>query len=176
MRSRFGSHNLLALGDDDYTKRPFSEHRAVLVDVLADSGSSRIAFPCAGGTEPLRPLGYELTGDSVMSVWVSQTCRPPLVPRPRHHAAFHAIRAVVPRFVHKSVHMPRDPITPADWFDPSRDHKVIALFACRAQHLHNSRPGSERENAVYVCFALSTPRVLRGGKTLVSASPTRSAF
>ena len=27
-----------------------------------------------------------------MSMSVSQTCRPPLVPSPRHHAAFHAIR------------------------------------------------------------------------------------
>jgi hypothetical protein len=43
---------------------------------------------------------------------VSQTCRPPLVPRPGHHAAFHAVRAVLLRFVHKSVHKPRDPITP----------------------------------------------------------------
>jgi hypothetical protein len=60
-----------------------------------------------------RSQSYELAGDSVMSMPASQTCRPPLVPRPRHHATFHAIRAVVPRFVHKSVHRPRDPITPA---------------------------------------------------------------
>jgi len=40
-----------------------------------------------------------------MSMPVSQTCRPPLVPR---HAAFQAVRAVLLRFVHKSVHKPRD--------------------------------------------------------------------
>ena len=66
-----------------------------------------------GQDSQLLSLGHELAGDSIMSMPVSQTCRPPLVPRPRHYAAFHAIRAVVPRFVHKSVHKPRDPITPA---------------------------------------------------------------
>ncbi|MCW2625897.1 MAG: hypothetical protein JWR48_2619 [Mycobacterium sp.] len=45
MRSGFGSHNLLALGGGDYTKRSFSERRAAPVEVLADSGSSSIAFP-----------------------------------------------------------------------------------------------------------------------------------
>jgi hypothetical protein len=44
-------------------------------------------------------LGYELAGDSFMSTSVSQPCGPPLVGRPRHHAPFHAIRAVAPRFV-----------------------------------------------------------------------------
>ncbi len=32
--------DLLALGDDDYTRRPFTERRAALVDALADSGPS----------------------------------------------------------------------------------------------------------------------------------------
>jgi len=36
----FIAFDLLALGDDDYTGRPFSERRAALVDALADSGPS----------------------------------------------------------------------------------------------------------------------------------------
>ena len=36
----FIAFDLLALGDDDYTKRPFSERRAALVDALKDSGPS----------------------------------------------------------------------------------------------------------------------------------------
>ena len=34
----FVAFDLLALGDDDYTQRPFSERRAALVDALADTG------------------------------------------------------------------------------------------------------------------------------------------
>ena len=36
----FIAFDLLALGDDDYTRRPFSERRAALVDALAGSGPS----------------------------------------------------------------------------------------------------------------------------------------
>jgi ATP-dependent DNA ligase len=36
----FIAFDVLALGDDDYTGRPFSERRAALVDALADSGPS----------------------------------------------------------------------------------------------------------------------------------------
>lgn len=36
----FIAFDLLALGDDDYTARPFHERRAALVDALADSGPS----------------------------------------------------------------------------------------------------------------------------------------
>jgi ATP-dependent DNA ligase len=36
----FIAFDLLALGDDDYTKRPFNERRAGLVDALAASGPS----------------------------------------------------------------------------------------------------------------------------------------
>jgi ATP-dependent DNA ligase len=36
----FIAFDLLALGDDDYTRRPFSERRAALVKALADSGPS----------------------------------------------------------------------------------------------------------------------------------------
>ncbi len=36
----FIAFDLLALGDDDYTGRPFAERRAALVEALADSGPS----------------------------------------------------------------------------------------------------------------------------------------
>src|SRR3954449_5744538 len=36
----FIAFDLLALGDDDYTRRPFAERRAALVDVLAGAGRS----------------------------------------------------------------------------------------------------------------------------------------
>jgi ATP-dependent DNA ligase len=36
----FIAFDLLALGDDDYTRRPFSDRRAALVDALADAGPS----------------------------------------------------------------------------------------------------------------------------------------
>jgi ATP-dependent DNA ligase len=36
----FIAFDLLALGDDDYTKRPFTERRAALVDAFADAGPS----------------------------------------------------------------------------------------------------------------------------------------
>ena len=36
----FIAFDLLALGDDDYTRRPFNERRAALVDALAGSGPS----------------------------------------------------------------------------------------------------------------------------------------
>jgi ATP-dependent DNA ligase len=41
----FIAFDLLALGDDDYTRRPFSERRAALVDALAGSGPSIHATP-----------------------------------------------------------------------------------------------------------------------------------
>ena len=71
------------------------------------SSSSVLRLVQPSGQHAPLPLGYELTGDSVMPIPVSQTCRPPLVRRPRHHAPFHAVRAVMPRFVHKSVHKRR---------------------------------------------------------------------
>src|SRR3954471_20761690 len=36
----FIAFDLLALGDDDYTNRPFAERRAALVDVMAEAGPS----------------------------------------------------------------------------------------------------------------------------------------
>src|ERR1700758_5261383 len=43
--AQFIAFDLLALGDDDYTMRPFSERRAALVDALADSGPSMHVTP-----------------------------------------------------------------------------------------------------------------------------------
>lgn len=41
----FIAFDLLALGDDDYTGRPFSERRAALVDALGDAGPSVFVTP-----------------------------------------------------------------------------------------------------------------------------------
>ena len=43
----FIAFDLLALGDDDYTRRPFSERRAALVDALAHSGPSFHVTPAS---------------------------------------------------------------------------------------------------------------------------------
>jgi hypothetical protein len=69
--------------------------------------------------QDLRSLGYELTGDSLMSPPLSQTCRPTLVTCPRDHIAFHAIRRVTPRFVPKSVPKSCGPIIPARFACPT---------------------------------------------------------
>jgi hypothetical protein len=50
-----------------------------------------------------RPLGYELTSRGLTSPPASQTCRSRRIARPRHLVTFHAISAVAPRFVPKSV-------------------------------------------------------------------------
>jgi hypothetical protein len=55
-------------------------------------------------TPEVAPLGYELTGCRLPSPRESQTRRSRSIARPGHRAAFHAISAVSPRFVHKSVH------------------------------------------------------------------------
>ena len=47
----FIAFDLLALGDDDYTGRPFSERRAALVDALGDSGPSFHVTPLT--TDPV---------------------------------------------------------------------------------------------------------------------------
>jgi hypothetical protein len=52
----------------------------------------------------LRPLRYELAGDSFTSIPTSQTSRSPPTADLCHRGAFHTISAVAPRFVHKSVH------------------------------------------------------------------------
>ena len=46
----FIAFDLLALGDDDYTQRPFSERRAALVDALAGAGQSFHVTPAT--TDP----------------------------------------------------------------------------------------------------------------------------
>jgi ATP-dependent DNA ligase len=43
----FIAFDLLSLGDDDYTRRPFSERRAALVDALAHSGPSIHVTPAS---------------------------------------------------------------------------------------------------------------------------------
>jgi ATP-dependent DNA ligase len=43
----FIAFDLLALGDDDYTRRPFTERRAVLVDALANCGPSIHVTPAS---------------------------------------------------------------------------------------------------------------------------------
>jgi ATP-dependent DNA ligase len=48
----FIAFDLLALGDDDYTGRPFSERRAALVDAVAGSTSSR--EPASMASSPSR--------------------------------------------------------------------------------------------------------------------------
>lgn len=50
----FIAFDLLALGDDDYTRRPFSERRAALVDALADSGA------CPGSSIHVTPATTDL--------------------------------------------------------------------------------------------------------------------
>jgi hypothetical protein len=58
----------------------------------------------------------------------SPTCRSRRIMRPSHHLTFHAISAVAPRFVPKSVPKRRLPITPAD-------DEVRAAMMCRARRL-----------------------------------------
>ena len=50
----FIAFDLLALGDDDYTQRPFSERRAALVDALAGSGPSIHVTPATTDLETAR--------------------------------------------------------------------------------------------------------------------------
>lgn len=47
----FIAFDLLALGDDDYTKRPFSERRAALVEALANSGPTIHVTPATTDRE-----------------------------------------------------------------------------------------------------------------------------
>src|SRR3954454_10247044 len=52
----FVAFDLLALGDDDYTGRPFSERRAALVEALADIGPSFHVTPAT--TDPQTALRW----------------------------------------------------------------------------------------------------------------------
>jgi ATP-dependent DNA ligase len=56
----FVAFDLLALGDDDYTGRPFSERRAALFDALAGSGPSVHVTPAT-------PTSRQRSGGSTSS-------------------------------------------------------------------------------------------------------------
>jgi ATP-dependent DNA ligase len=58
----FIAFDLLALGDDDYTRRPFSERRAALVDALADSGPSIHVTPATTDLETAEQWFEEFEG------------------------------------------------------------------------------------------------------------------
>src|SRR5262249_17302261 len=58
----FIAFDLLALGDDDYTLRPFSERRAALVDALAGSGPSLHVPPPTPARDPGRVWSAGLEG------------------------------------------------------------------------------------------------------------------
>jgi ATP-dependent DNA ligase len=58
----FIAFDLLALGDDDYTGRPFSERRAALVDALADSGRSIHLTPATTDVETAQRWFSEFEG------------------------------------------------------------------------------------------------------------------
>jgi ATP-dependent DNA ligase len=58
----FIAFDLLALGDDDYTARPFSERRAALVDALADSGPSIHVTPATTDLETAQRWFEEFEG------------------------------------------------------------------------------------------------------------------
>src|SRR6202167_2637069 len=58
----FIAFDLLALGDDDYTRRPFSQRRAALVDALADCGPSIHVTPATTDRETAQQWFEEFEG------------------------------------------------------------------------------------------------------------------
>ena len=58
----FIAFDMLALDDEDYTSRPFSERRAVLVEALADSGPSIHVTPATTDLETARRWFTEFEG------------------------------------------------------------------------------------------------------------------
>ncbi len=75
----FIAFDLLALGDDDYTRRPFSERRAALVDALAGSGPSIHVTPATTDLETARRWFEEFEGaglDGVIAKPLSVTYQP----------------------------------------------------------------------------------------------------
>jgi ATP-dependent DNA ligase len=58
----FIAFDLLALGDDDYTRLPFSERRAALVDALADCGPSIHVTPATTDLETAQQWFEEFEG------------------------------------------------------------------------------------------------------------------
>ncbi|OBG40342.1 ATP-dependent DNA ligase [Mycobacterium sp. E3198] len=75
----FIAFDLLALGDDDYTGRPFSERRAALVDALAGSGPSIHLTPATTDTETAQRWFSEFEGaglDGVIAKPLTVTYQP----------------------------------------------------------------------------------------------------
>jgi ATP-dependent DNA ligase len=75
----FIAFDLLALGDDDYTRRPFSERRAALVDALAGSGPSIHVTPATTDMETARRWFSEFEGaglDGVIAKPLTVTYQP----------------------------------------------------------------------------------------------------
>ncbi|ORV90662.1 ATP-dependent DNA ligase [Mycobacterium interjectum] len=75
----FIAFDLLTLGDDDYTRRPFSERRAALVDALAGSGPSIHVTPATTDMETARRWFSEFEGaglDGVIAKPLTVTYQP----------------------------------------------------------------------------------------------------
>lgn len=75
----FIAFDLLALGDDDYTGRPFSERRAALVDALADSGPSIHLTPATTDLDTAQRWFSEFEGaglDGVIAKPLTVTYQP----------------------------------------------------------------------------------------------------
>src|ERR1700751_3665205 len=75
----FIAFDLLALGDDDYTRRPFSERRAALVDALAGAGPSIHVTPATTDPDTARRWFEEFEGaglDGVIAKPLSVTYQP----------------------------------------------------------------------------------------------------
>jgi ATP-dependent DNA ligase len=75
----FIAFDLLALGDDDYTQRPFSERRAALVDALAGSGPSIHVTPATTDMQTAQRWFEEFEGaglDGVVAKPLAITYQP----------------------------------------------------------------------------------------------------
>ena len=75
----FIAFDLLSLGDDDFTRRPFSERRAALVDALADSGPSIHVTPATTDLETAQLWFEEFEGaglDGVIAKPLTITYQP----------------------------------------------------------------------------------------------------
>ncbi|MEB4209810.1 ATP-dependent DNA ligase [Mycobacterium sp. 94-17] len=75
----FIGFDLLALGDDDYTRRPFSERRAALVDALAAAGPSIHVTPATTDLDTARRWFDEFEGaglDGVIAKGLDITYQP----------------------------------------------------------------------------------------------------
>jgi ATP-dependent DNA ligase len=75
----FIAFDLLALGDDDYTRRPFTDRRAALVDALAASGPSVHVTPATTDLETAQRWFEEFEGaglDGIIAKPLSITYQP----------------------------------------------------------------------------------------------------